>query len=55
MITKRTRQSRPQLVAWTNRYLVENRRVVGRDAWVLFPGEGEPQLVAVYGPKAVAA
>jgi hypothetical protein len=54
MITTRKRKPRPQLVAWTDHYVVRGGRTVGRDAWVLLPGKTSPELVEVTLP-AVAA
>jgi hypothetical protein len=48
---RRAPKPRPQLVAWTEHYRVENGRTVARDAWVQFPGADAPRLV----PVAVAA
>lgn len=45
---------RPQLVAWTEHYIVRGGRTVGRDAWVLLPGATAPKLVEV-ALSAVAA
>jgi hypothetical protein len=47
MITSRKRKPRPQLVAWTDHYVVRGGRTVARDAWVLLPGKSEPELVEV--------
>lgn len=45
---------RPQLVSWTNRYLVRDGVTYAREALLLFPGEAAPRLSPVRLP-AVAA
>lgn len=38
---------RPQLVAWTQHFIVRGGRTVAREAWLLFPGETTPRLAGV--------
>lgn len=47
IITRKRKQPRPQLVAWTDHYVVREGRTVGREAWVLLPGATAPKLVEV--------
>jgi hypothetical protein len=51
-LLRRTPAPRPQLVAWTNHFLVEDGRTYAREAWVRFPGETTPRLVPVRGESA---